>query len=208
MKNKKSLIALVALLIVGVVGSTFAYFTTTQKFTNEFATEQFKTVVTESFESPDDWTPGTTTNKVVTAKNEGDVEVAVRVKLEQKWVAANKTDLGLKATAADGKEFDVAVINFTNAEKWELKDGYYYYKEVLGNGESTLPLFESVTYNANLTDELAGIVCDTVTDDAAHTVTQTCTSGNGYAGATYTLDVTVETIQADASDDVWGYTAQ
>ena len=59
-----------------------------------------------------------------------------------------------------------------------------------------------------MTDELAGIVCDTVTDADAHTVTQTCTSGNGYAGATYTLDVTVETIQADASDDVWGYTAQ
>lgn len=201
MKNKKSLVALVALLVVGVVGSTFAYFTTTKTFKNEFATEGYKTSVSETFDSPKDWTPGTTTSKVVTATNEGDVEVAVRVKLEEAW----SNGLALTQTT-DGETWNVAVINFANEDKWELKNGYYYYKEVLAKGESTLPLFTSVTYNDKMTAELAGIVCTETTN--GNTVTQTCTSGNGYAGATYTLNVTVETIQADASEEVWGYTAQ
>lgn len=199
MKNKKSLVALVALLVVGVVGSTFAYFTSTKTFKNEFATEAYKTSVSETFKAPTEWTPGTTTSKVVTATNEGDVEVAVRVKLDEAW----SNGLTLTQTT-NGETWNVAVINFTNAEKWELKDGYYYYKEVLAKGESTLPLFDSVTYNANMTKELAGITCTETTN--GDTVTETCTSGNGYAGATYTLNVTVETIQADAATAQWGYT--
>ena len=201
MKNKKSLVALVALLVVGVVGSTFAYFTTTKTFENIFSTEGYSTSVSETFESPTEWTPGTTTSKVVTATNNGDVEVAVRVKLEEAW----SNGLALTQTT-NGETWNVAVINFANEDKWELQNGYYYYKEVLAKGESTKALFDSVTYNDKMTAELAGIVCDETTN--GNTVTQTCTSGNGYAGATYTLKVTVETIQADASADVWGYTAQ
>jgi alternate signal-mediated exported protein len=203
MKNKKSLIGLVALLLVGAISGTFAYFTTTKTFENIFATENYKTTVSETFESPEDWAPGTTTEKVVNVTNECDVEVAVRVKLEQSWMNGNK-ELALTQTT-DGTPWDVAVINFTNADKWELKDGYYYYKEVLEKNEATLPLFNSVTYNSKMTDELAGIVC---TDEiVGNTTTQTCESGEGYAGATYTLKVTVETIQADASTSEWGYTA-
>lgn len=199
MKNKKSLIALVALLIVGVVGSTFAYFTTTKTFKNEFKTEGYSTSVSETFESPTEWTPGTTTEKVVTATNNGDVEVAVRVKLEEAW----SNGLALTQTTNDGT-WNVAEINFANADKWELKEGYYYYKEELAKGESTLPLFTGVTYNEKMTAELAGIVCTETTNE--NTVTETCTSGNGYAGATYTLNVTVETIQADAATTEWNYT--
>ena len=55
-----------------------------------------------------------------------------------------------------------------------------------------------------MTAELAGIVCTETTN--GNTVTETCTSGNGYAGATYTLNVTVETIQADAATTEWNYT--
>lgn len=205
MKNKKSLIGLFALLLIGTISGTFAYFTTTKTFENIFATENFKTTVSETFKAPSDWTPGTTTDKVVNVTNEGDVEVAVRVLLEEEWKNGNNI-LPLSQTT-DGDTWSVAVINFTNEDQWEEKDGYYYYKEVLSKGESTLPLFESVTYNDKMTKDLAGIVCSEDKDENTNTVTQTCESSESYAGATYTLNITVETIQADASQEVWGYTA-
>lgn len=204
MKNKKSLIALVALLVVGVVGSTFAYFTSTRTFNNIFETEEYKTTVSETFKSPENWTPGQTADKVVNVKNEGDVEIAVRVKLVQNW-KNGENELPLTQGTGDAV-WDVAVINFTNAENWEFnaEDGYYYYKTVLAKDQEALPLFDGVTYNANMTKELAGIEC--VENINGDTITETCTSGSGYAGATYTLDVTVETIQADAAESQWGYT--
>ena len=206
MKNKKSLIALVALLVVGVVGSTFAYFTTTKTFNNIFKTEEYKTTVSETFKSPANWTPGQTADKVVNVKNEGDVEIAVRVKLVQTW-KNGENELSLTQTT-DNETWNVAEINFANSANWEFnaEDGYYYYKTVLASGQEALPLFDSVTYNAKMTNELAGIECVEVVN--GDTITETCTSGSGYAGATYTLDVTVETIQADAATEAngWKYT--
>ena len=204
MKNKKSLIALIALAVVGVVGSTFAYFTTTQTFTNTFSTEVYKTVVSETFIPPTDWQPGDEVDKVVNVKNEGNVPVAVRVKLVQKWVNSLDTELPLQAGAENSK-FDVAVINFTNADDWTKNGDWYYYNTILDTNDTTKPLFESVTYNSLMTSELAGIVCETDIDDTTHTTTQTCTSGSGYAGGKYTLEVTVQTVQADAALAEWGY---
>ena len=66
MNNKKALIALALVALVGVVGGTFAYFTSNATFTNEFTTGTYSTSVTEEFVSPDNWTPGTTTTKKIT----------------------------------------------------------------------------------------------------------------------------------------------
>lgn len=84
-KNKKPLVALLLVAILGIVGATFAYFTSTDTFANVFKTKPYIMEVTETFESPENWTPGTTTNKAITATNKGDVEAAVRISYTEEW---------------------------------------------------------------------------------------------------------------------------
>ncbi len=211
-KSKKPILfGLLMLLIGGVIGGTFAYFTSSDTFENEFKTKPYKMEVTETFESPTDWTPGTTTNKTVVAKNTGDVPAAVRVKLEESWVDANNQALELK----DGNNNAAAIINFANdlSTKWEKSGDYYYYKTKLANGQSTSSLIQSVTFNPAV-DISTTDVCTYTLDDDTTTTTKpndmstvkstTCTTTtSGYAGGTYKLDVTVETVQYDQYRTAW-----
>ena len=68
-KNKKTLIAIVAVLLITVVGATFAYFQTTGTFRNVFQSGTFRLVTKEVFESPDNWKPGEEIPKTITTKN-------------------------------------------------------------------------------------------------------------------------------------------
>ena len=62
MKKKNSILVIILLvLVVGVVGLTLAYFSNTASVDNTFNTKKYGTTVDEVFESPDNWTPGTTT---------------------------------------------------------------------------------------------------------------------------------------------------
>lgn len=196
-KSNKPLIAGILLAVVGIIGGTFAYFTSTDTFTNVFSTKPYVMEVTEVFESPTDWTPGTATSKTVIATNKSEIPSAVRVKLTESWVDARNQALPLK----DSNDVPAAIINFASdlSEKW-LKDGdYYYYKTALSQNQSTSSLLESVTFNpavAITADD------DCVTDDTTHTTTCTTTT-SGYAGGTYTLVVDVETVQYDQYRTAW-----
>ena len=192
-KNKKSLFALLLVAILGIVGGTIAYFTSTDTFANVFGTKPYSMEVTETFESPNDWTPGTTTNKTIIAKNKGDVDAAVRVSYTESWVDANGDPLALK----DGNDNSAAIINFASdlSTKWtkstEGGKDYYYYKTKLTKNQSTTSLIKIST-----TDNC-------VENTTAHTKTCTTTT-NGYAGGTYTLTVKVETVQYDQYQTAWG----
>lgn len=144
-KNKKSLIALAVIAIVGVIGGTFAYYTSTASFDNIFKTKPYSTEFTEEFESPEDWTPGTTTSKKVFAKNTGDVDVAVRASYTEKWVNANGNTI--ENTQGD---VSAAVINFANTADWKKEGNYYYYTKKLTKGETTSSFIESVTFNSDV----------------------------------------------------------
>jgi alternate signal-mediated exported protein len=82
MKNKKP-IFFIALLFVFciVVGGTIAYYMSSDTFSNAFNTGKYGVTTQEVFESPDNWTPGTTTPKNVHVTNNEDTPVAVRIKL-------------------------------------------------------------------------------------------------------------------------------
>ena len=84
MDNKKTIIALALVALVGIIGGTYAYFTSTATLSNEFTTGTYSTSVTEEFVSPSNWTPGTTTAKKVNVTNNGSVEVAVRASYYKK----------------------------------------------------------------------------------------------------------------------------
>lgn len=196
MNNTKILIAITLIALIGVVGGTFAYFTSTSTLNNEFQTGTYATSVKEEFVSPDNWTPGTTTQKTVNVTNNGSVDIAVRASYVAKWTAEDGTVLS-------GLRNNERVAQFSIGSDWQsATDGYYYYKNILASGQTSSNFISSVTFNPNFVlEEDKDIKCTTINVDGKTTVN--CVNlTSGYAGAVYTLDITIETIQADKK---WNY---
>ena len=199
MKNRKSIILLLLVAIIGVVGLTVAYFTNTATIENEFQTNSYGTTVEEVFTSPDNWTPGTTTPKTLTVTNSGNLDEAVRVEVMESWMSKNGDPLPLKQNGNDA-----AIINWANSSDWtkvtENNKTYYYYNYKLAPTEVTSTLLDSVTFNPLITNDSN---CTTTESNGERTVTCNST-GDGYDGATYTLTFKVETVQYDKYRDAWG----
>jgi len=153
-KNKTPLVALVVLVLVGVVGGTIAYFTSTETFENLFGTGKYSTTIKETFENPENWLPGTTTPKTVEVTNNGNVPVVVRAKIndETKGWYDGDTKLSLEENVT---------INETVDSGWtKHTDGYYYYNKILASGAKTTKSFiESVTFNKDAELGEAGQAC-------------------------------------------------
>ena len=189
MKNKKSFVAIVLVLLIAVVGVTFAYFDSSATFENQFNIGNYNVVTQEVFTSPSDWSPGDTTPKTLIARNNGTINAAVRVKYEEAWTDLNGDEI-------NNIPNDAVILNFTTPSKWtyDANDGYYYYNYYLKSGEATTSLIDSVTLNSNLNS------ASCVEENGV----QTCTSDTqGLAGATYTLTFTIETIQYDKYESIW-----
>ena len=200
MKNKKSIMVLLLVAIIGVVGLTLAYFTNTTTIENEFSTNPYGTTYTEQFVSPTNWTPGTKTDKTLIVTNSGSVDEAVRVEYTENWTSKNGDPLPLKQD-----NNDVALINWTNIRQWtpktENNKNYIYYNYKLAPTESTSTLLDSVTFNSAITNN-SNCVTDTSVPGQK---TVTCSSsGDGYDGATYKLTFKVETVQYDKYKEAWG----
>lgn len=205
LKNKKSLIFIVLVFVVFLVLGSFAFLLSTDTFENIFSAGIYKTVTREVFQSPTNWTPGDETPKTITTKNEGTIPVRVRVKLDESWTSRNGDSLSTDLNkCAEFHKYDdnycvsyhrAAIINFSNKNDWLYKDGYYYYIKELAPGESTSTLLESVTFNPVVEADVSCTLVDGV---------NTCEStGNGYDGAVYRLNITTETVQANKYDKVW-----
>ena len=83
-KERKLLVATLALAALIVGGSTFAWFTSTDLVTNKLSsTGGLKVVATESFDRPDNWTPEVTVKKEVGALNAGNIDAFVRLSLPE-----------------------------------------------------------------------------------------------------------------------------
>ncbi len=196
-KNKKVLIILILLFLVGSVSSTIAYFSSSAIFDNEFKTLPYNMEYVEYFNSPSDWTPGTTTRKTAFSTNLSDLPVLVRLSYEASWVDKNNNELPL--TLPNGE--DVAILNFTNpAEgkpRWFKLGDYYYYDTVLQPYASTANSFiNSVTYNPNVVNS------ETCTTNNNVTICESTAAE--YDGATYSLKINFETIQLEAiGSDGW-----
>ncbi len=197
LKSKKSLIAVGALLVLGAVGITIAYNASQHQFDNDFPLGLFKTEVTENFTSPADWKPCDTTPKVFTVKNKGNIPTYARVKLDEKWL--NKAGYSASPIV---NGISLAEIQFSNTDKWELRDGYYYSKDALQGGEE-LEFMSAVRFNCQA-DFGENELCTTTSTGT------TCSKYNGgidpYNGGTYHLVATAQFIQADGTvswDDVY-----
>ena len=93
MNNNKALIALALVALIGIVGGTYAYFTSTSTLNNSFQTGTYATSVTEEFVSPTNWVPGTVTQKKVNVTNKGTVSIVARASYTESWTAADGTSL-------------------------------------------------------------------------------------------------------------------
>jgi len=194
----KSLVFL--LLLVGslcVIGATIAYYTSSDTFNNEFNTGTYVIQTQENFVSPDDWIPGTTTDKTVIATNKGTTPVAVRVKLTPNWIGSD----GVTTLPPTDGTNEAAIINyaFDKDYKWEKVGDWYYYIRPLDTNESTSSLLESVTFNPNV-DVSASHEC--VENETTHETICT-TETTGYSDATYKLQVDIETCQFDKYKEIW-----
>lgn len=188
-KNKKTLFALAATVLIVVVGVTFAYFQSSSSFTNIFGAGIYKIVSNEVFESPDNWIPGQEIPKTITSTNEGTIPAAVRVSYVENWYDMDDNDI------TEDIEEGSAVINFANTNEWIEENGYYYYKYILNPSETTSSFIESVTLNENIND----VTCTAGQDG----LSKVCQSSNPALGAKYVLTITKETVQADKYKRVW-----
>lgn len=198
MRNRKPLIALLIVGLVALIGGTIAYFTGTVTLPNVFGATPYGTEVTEVFVSPNTWTPGTRTPKTVVVKNTGGVDVAVRASISETWVGSDGDSLSL--TLSNNER--AAVIEFGTATDWVQEGNYYYYSTKLAPAATTSQFIKSVTFNSAATEDTT---CTTETENGT-SVTTCSSTGSGYDGATYTLRVTIETVQYDAYTTVWNPT--
>ena len=203
MKNrkKKSIIALLVIALLGFIGGTFAYFTSSDTFSNIFSTKPYRMEVVETFESPSNWTPGTTTPKTIIARNTGDVEAAVRISYTEEWKDSNGGSMPLVSNGIRAAVINVSSdLNTKWTQSTEGGKTYYYYKTKIGKNQSTSSFIQSVTFNKDVEINLDS---NCVENSSLHTKTCTTTSG-GYSSGTYTLTIKVETVQFDQYRTVWG----
>ena len=75
------LMVTLAISFVGLIGGTFAWFTSADSITNTFSGSHLVAEIDETFNSNNSWKPGENTQKEVRVKNTGDVNAFVRVSL-------------------------------------------------------------------------------------------------------------------------------
>ena len=221
-RQRTVIVAIVALMIVGVIGTTIAYFTSETVFRNQFKTPAHESEFTEEFSSPENWLPGDEEKKEVSVKNTGEYDIAVRISYTEEWIGGDGVTQLPLVQDQDGTEVRAAIINFPNKQDWGKRtedDGvtYYYYKDILGKGESTSLFMDKVTFNKDIKNDQNCTNVYTYSDGSTSkgtapeegktvkSTTQRCEStGQTYAGGTYILTIKIETIQWDQYKNGWG----
>lgn len=199
MKNKKSIIFLVLLILMGIVGTTYAYFTQSAVFDNEFSIKNFDVVIEEDFE--DDSFLGCTSisgvsvhyctykvNKDVFVINKEEVPAVVRISYNEEFVYGGYSNNDYRdlfdmvcdeSGECSSEEYEYSFTKVWTQDffdNWYFYEEWYYYKKVLLAKES-IQVLDGV--NSNFPHE--GI--------------------NGY----YNLDFNIEAVQAssDAVKELW-----
>ena len=146
MKRKILILSVLAILLAILAANTLAYFTADTTAHNVITSggvsiklnEWANEARTEKFEDKTGVMPGAEVTKIVEVENVGTGTAWVRVQVV------------LDVYAEGGKEQlppDPVTLDF-NETDWKYFDGYYYYNYPLDPGETTEPLFTTVSFNA------------------------------------------------------------
>ena len=179
MKKKGALVAIGGIVVVAGIGVTWAVTHDLSVINNDLALANYQTTFTENFTSPPNWQTCQTVPKTITVTNNSGVDVAVRIKLEEDWIASDGVTHLPVVSAASG--LTMAQINFTANSGWTKDGQYYVYDTDLAPNATTNSLTTGVTLN-----------CDANLDESAD---------GAYGGAEYHLKATIQTIQADKKDE-------
>lgn len=95
--------------------------------------------------------PGAEVSKIVTVQNTGASDAWVRLRVETSIELSRPQPGDAKGAPAPS----LLVLNINTAD-WTEKDGYYYYNQPLKPGQTTTPLFETVTFDAAMGNEYQG----------------------------------------------------
>ncbi|WP_409969933.1 BsaA family SipW-dependent biofilm matrix protein [Bengtsoniella intestinalis] len=104
-KATKLALSITALVGVGAVTLTYAYWSQTASIDNPFNTSSYGSSLVETFNPTDgeDWQPGSEVDKIVMVENTGETSLIVRAKLDETWSRADST-----GTLVAYKEIDAA----------------------------------------------------------------------------------------------------
>lgn len=154
MKKKILAIAVIVLCLSLLTGGTLAYFTTMDTATNVIVAGGLDVSIVEQQlvdgellpypEQPIEILPGTSVSKIVST-----------LSLEAPgWIRMNYT---VTVLDPQGDQMDVSeevlrslILIEPDAALWTLRDGWWYYAEPVGAGESTEPLFEQVSFSPEM----------------------------------------------------------
>lgn len=110
-----------ALLVAAVItaGSTFAWFTSKDEVTNRLsASAKYDVSIAEDFQPPEEWIPGQTINKDVSAVNTGNVDAFVRMWLGGQMRLLNETTSTAMVEATSANVTGLTAV--TDADKLNL----------------------------------------------------------------------------------------
>ncbi len=148
MKKRVTVISLVVALLAVLSLGTAAYFTAEDTATNVITSGSVSIKLHEMaikepgaepvpFENGQGVMPGSVVSKIVTVENTGSGAAWVRISIEKAIALA----AGLEG------EIDLDLIKLDiDTEHWTERGGYYYYNAPLAAGETTEPLFTTVTF--------------------------------------------------------------
>lgn len=151
MKRKLLILSLLTVCVAMLALGTAAFYSSGAKAHNVITTGQVDIDLlewanedkTEPFEDLDGIMPKMTVTKIVEVKNTGVSDAWVRVQITKSITLTNPQltpDLGLV-------KLDL------NTADWTEDGGYYYYNRVLKPGETTAPLFNTVTFDKTMGNE-------------------------------------------------------
>lgn len=158
-KKYKILISISSALMILMIGSSLAVFTSKDEQTNKFTTGDNDIKIEEEFTPNENW-DGQEHKKVVKISNVTNNKksaVLVRVSIIPRWIDdSNKEVDGNLNTNLVQLNFSNIVDNKLEKDKWiDGKDGYYYYTSLLEAGASTSKILNSVKLNFSSDEEKA-----------------------------------------------------
>lgn len=154
-KKRIFVIALLVCCLAIVATGSLAYFTASEQAHNVITSGNIDIELQEltdqtdengdpvPFEGPVAVMPGSQVSKIVQVANTGD---------NAAWVRVSVVTAIQMADAEAAADLSLVTLDL-NTEAWTEQDGFYYYNEALKPGETTAPLFSSVTFDLSMGNE-------------------------------------------------------
>ena len=174
MKKKLFAVAMVITCLAILTSTTLAYFTTSDIARNVITSGGVQVELVERQkvgdellpypDAPIQVMPGESVSKIVTVKGLAD-SAWIRMRYDVTVFDAEGAQMDVPAA-----EVEKLVLISPDGSSWTYSNGWWYCNEALTRGMSTAPLFEAVSFAANM--------------------------GNEYQSSTVTVDVTMEAVQS------------